>query len=188
MKPEVCLVSQEGQWHHVRNTVASMTQEVICPFVHTWNTVFCFGPLTTGRLFGYSGVCRDEWLKYLALMVRCYWDILKVEGLFSKMNGLKIKIFEEWLRKLGLFCIEKRSRGGASLLLVERRLKWRECPASFLKFQVIGCEERDQGRLRQYIKKNFFMVKHQNSPPTKVMVSPSLNVFGKCEHDTKECG
>lgn len=60
MKPEVCLVSQDGQCHRVRNTVASMTQEVICPFVYTRNTVFGFGPLTTGRMFGYSSVCREE--------------------------------------------------------------------------------------------------------------------------------
>ncbi|KAK4821137.1 hypothetical protein QYF61_014232 [Mycteria americana] len=79
------------------------------------------------------------------------------------VKGLEHKSYEEQLRELGLFSLEKRRLRGDLIALY-----------SYLKG---GCSE---GRVRLDIRKNFFtkrVIKHWNRVPSEVVVSPSLEVF-----------
>ncbi|KAK4812755.1 hypothetical protein QYF61_018304 [Mycteria americana] len=79
------------------------------------------------------------------------------------VKGLEQKSYEERLRELGLFSLEKRRLRG-DLLALYNCLKG-------------GCRE---GRFRLDIRKFFFterVIKHWNRLPREVVESPSLEVF-----------
>ncbi|KAK4810064.1 hypothetical protein QYF61_007886 [Mycteria americana] len=82
----------------------------------------------------------------------------------SKLKSkLEHKSYEEWLRELGLFNLEKRRLRG-DLIALYNCLKG-------------GCRE---GRFRLDIRKFFFterVIKHWNRLPREVVESPSLEVF-----------